>query len=240
MLLCEEDRPLPFLARRGRQMGVREGVGGALVQGSRGLPRRGVTLDPPVPRVGRLARDVADLQRLRVHPRAVDVAVQQEDGPVGDDVVEQVLGRCAAGEVRHEPAPAEDRRLVGVLPGVRRHRVSVRVHARKVVERHVQAIAAGERGVEMGVLERREHHPSREVEELLRVREPLPHVRFRAHRDDPVPADRHGARPPARRIHREHVGAGDHEVGGPGRLRHRAEDSPSDHRRRSCTGSAVV
>ena len=41
VLLREEDRPLPFLARRRRQMGVREGVGGALVQGAGGLPVAG-------------------------------------------------------------------------------------------------------------------------------------------------------------------------------------------------------
>ena len=67
-----------------------------------------------------------------------------------------------------------------------------------------------------------------------------PHGRFRAHRDDPIAADRHGTCPPARRVHRGHVGAGDREVGGPGGLRHRAEDSPRDHRRRRCTASAVV
>ena len=73
----------------------------------------------------------------------------------------------------------------------------------------------------------REHHPPGEVQDLLRVREALPHLGSVPDRDDPVAEDRHGARPPARRVHRVDVGAGDHEVGGPGRLRHRAEDSRS-------------
>ena len=130
MLLREQDRPLPLLLWRRGEVGIRERVGGALVQGAGRLAGRGIALDPPVPRVGGLARDVAGLQGLRVHPRSVDVSVQQEDRPVGNDVVEQLLRRRAAREVGHQPATAEDPGLFGVGLRVGGDRVSVGVHAR--------------------------------------------------------------------------------------------------------------
>ena len=121
------------------------------MQGAGRLARRGSRSIRPSHGSGVSRVMWRDLERLRVHPRAVDVAVQQEDGPVGHDVVEQLLGRGAAWEVGHEPAAAEDPRLLRVGAGVRRDGVAVRVDARQVVERDVQPVPARERRVDVGV-----------------------------------------------------------------------------------------
>ena len=74
----------------------------------------GVALDPAVGGVGGRGRDPGQLERLRVDPRPVPIAVGQEDRAVGDDPVEVLAPRRPALERGHVPAAAADPRLVRV------------------------------------------------------------------------------------------------------------------------------
>ena len=125
----------------------------------------GVAFVATVGWVRREVRDAGDLERLRVRPRGVDVAVHEEDRPVGE-IVEQILRRCSAGEMLHRPAAAEDPGALGVLGGVSRHGVAIRGHPGQIVERDVHPVPTRERRVDVRILEPRQHHPPGQVHHL--------------------------------------------------------------------------
>jgi hypothetical protein len=132
---------------------VVEPVSRPLVQGPGRLPTAGVAFDPAVVRVGGVPTDAADLQRPAVHPRAVHVAVEKEDRAVRDDGVEVLLAGRPAPEVLHGPAAAEHPRLVRVGRRIRGDRVEVGLPPDQVVQPDPQPVAAGERRVDVAVLE---------------------------------------------------------------------------------------
>ncbi len=113
VLLREQDRALPLLARRLGHPAGAEGVRRAFVQHA---ARRAVVvaLVPAVGRVRRRCVDAGTFQRGRVHPRAVDVAVEQERRTAAGDRVEILAARRRAREVLERPAAAGDPLRVGV------------------------------------------------------------------------------------------------------------------------------
>ena len=101
---------------RRRQLGEEHGhaVHGTLVQRAlRAAVRE--PLDPAVRRVGGLGGDPRELERPRVGPGAVVVAVVEQDRPVRDHCVEVGRRGRASRERRHRPAAAGDPRPV--VPG---------------------------------------------------------------------------------------------------------------------------
>ena len=93
---------------------ARDEVHGALVERARtGVPSGSRSIRPSAGS-GVSRGDPGELERPRVDPGAVAVAVRQEDRPVGHDPVEVLAARGAAREVGHVPAAAADPRLVRV------------------------------------------------------------------------------------------------------------------------------
>ncbi len=103
--LGEADALLPLLGRRFRHEPLHERPSRPRAA-SRGARRRRRA------RCGRpdgsavAASDAGELERAGVHPRAVPVAVLEEDGPVGDDCVEVArLGVPPGNESIDQPSP---------------------------------------------------------------------------------------------------------------------------------------
>src|SRR6266508_4140946 len=140
VLLGHPEALLPFrLGDRGRD--VFDQVHGPLVEGARGLARA-VPFDPPVGRIGGLPGDAGQLQGSCVHPGPVAVTVRQVHRPVGDDMVQDVLGRGPAGERVHRPPSAPDPLDVGMLARVVGHDALVAfagVRHVQVALKHLQA-----------------------------------------------------------------------------------------------------
>ena len=183
----------------------------ALVQGPGRLTGRGVALDPAVGRVGGVAVDAGDLERLAVDPGAVHVAVHQEDRPVGDDRVEVLLARRAAGKVLHRPAAAGDPRLVRVRCGVRGDGGQVALPLDGVVEPQPVELAARHRCVHVRVLEAGQHlgaaglhHPGAGADQRVDL--------FPADRHHAVAAGRDGVGRRAVRVPGPHPRVDDREV----------------------------
>ncbi len=206
-----QDRRLPLRAVRLRDHVVVDPVGRALVQGAGGLAVR-AALDPAVVRIRGVPVDPGRLQRAGVHPGPVHVAVEQEHRAVGDDRVQVLLARCAAREVLHGPAAAEDPGLLGVGVGVGGDGVQVGVPPLQVVQPQPEPVASGERRVDVGVLEAGQQQPAGRAHHAGGGSGQARELGLGADGRDPAVPDGHGGREAARGQARP--GAGDQQVGG--------------------------
>ncbi len=138
---------------------------GTLVQRAGRLAVR-VTLDAAVYRIGCLTGDPRQFERAAVDPCAVVVSVGQVGGPIGDNAVEVLLSRRAAGERGQLPAgPDHPRR--GWVPGgivADRGKVGGLVVQRGQVA--VQPLGAALHGMAVSILETRQQQAASEVDHL--------------------------------------------------------------------------
>ena len=183
-LLRQEQRPAPLRLVGPRDEPIAERVGGPLVQRAGRLPRHRVPLDATVPRIGRVLRDAADLERAAVHPRPVHVPVHQEDGTVGNDAIQLLSMGRTAGEQVHRPSAPRDPRLVGVGGRVRGDRLQVGVDGRDVIQVHPQEVPAAERGMHVCVLEPGNDQPPGQGQDLGRGSGEFPQLTGGPHRRD--------------------------------------------------------
>ena len=109
-------------------------------------------------------------------------------------------------EHRRVPAPSDDPRVLGVIGGVRADPIEIVVDVVQVVEVHVATDPAGERRVDVRVLE-----PWNDAgaAQDLRGLEPLLEIGLEADPDDPIAADRDRACPAAHGVDRVHVADND-------------------------------
>ena len=91
----------------------------------------------------------------------------------------------------------------------RRDPLEVRVPRRQIIEVDVQEDPAGERRVDVRVLE--PGHDAGAADDLVRGADPVAHLVLGADGDDPVALDRDRPRPPPRRVDRVDV-ADEHQV----------------------------
>ena len=126
----------------------------------------GRPLDAAVVGIGRVPRDAGSLERPRVHPGAVAVAVRQVDAPIRHDRVQEFLGGGAAREDVHRPSPAEDPFALGMVARVGLDREQVVLLGRQVVQVALHHVEAAEDRMHVGVLEPRHEHLPGEVDDL--------------------------------------------------------------------------
>src|SRR4029077_508466 len=135
----------------------------ALLQHADGFAS-GVPLDPAVPGIGGRFVDARQGERPAVHPRAVAIAVGQEDGPVGHDRVERLPRRYPAGEGVHGPAAARDPFLVGVLGCVGGYQLDIVGRRRARAQVTAPHLIAGEDGMGVRVHEAGHERAARQVD----------------------------------------------------------------------------
>ena len=196
--LGDLDRRHPIRQRVARHDAGPERIGRSLLQAPARGPVR-VADDVPVPRVGRRGGDAAADQRFGVHPRGVRVRVHQEHGTVRHDGVEVLAARPPAGcEDGVVPPAADDPGQVRVLARERPDALEVRVLGVQIVEVHVAEVPAGERRVDVRVLEPR--HDACAREHRGGAAHAFEDLALGADRHDPIPAHRDGACPTPRRV----------------------------------------
>ena len=184
----------------------------ALVQRALGLAGRG-PLDPAVRGIRGRGVHPGQRQRPRVHPGAVVVAVGQEHRPVGDHLVEVLLGGHAAGEHVHAPAAAGDPGGAGVAAGVGADRRQVALPGVLAGQVALAALQPAAGRVHVRVLEPGQQHPPAQVDHLGARAHVGPHFRVGAHRRDPAILDRDRLRPGPCGVHGVHRSPGQHQVG---------------------------
>ena len=155
----------------------------ALVHGARGFARR-VADDPPVRRVGRVARHARDLERAGVHPSAVTVPAHQEHRPIRHHAIEDVLRRVAAREDVHRPPAADDPRFLRVRRRVLGDDPLVLPHVVGLGEVAVQHLEAAGRRVDVRVLEPGHEQPPGEIHHLGPRADQLAHIAVGPDRHD--------------------------------------------------------
>ena len=201
--LRHTDRTPPVLGRGSRHDAGPEGVRRALLQTSR-RHSAGVPDVVAVPGVGRRGGDPAGLECSRVDPCRVRVGVHQEDRPVRDDGIEVRGSRTVRRlEDRVVPTASHDPREIGMLACEGRDPLEVRVSRRQIIEVHVQEDPAGERRVDVRVLE--PGHDAGAADDLVRGADAVAHLILGTDGDDPVTLDRDRPYPPPRRIDRVDV-----------------------------------
>src|SRR5262249_31856956 len=100
-------------------------IAGAFLQTTNRGPCLRITVDAPVRRIGRLIRDLRELERLRVHPARVAIGAGEVYGSVRYYRIDELAARLPTGtEGGHEPAATGNPRLltmsIGTFPD-RRH-----------------------------------------------------------------------------------------------------------------------
>ena len=202
-VLRHADRSPPVVEGSARHHLRPEGVRRALLQAAR-RHAIGIAHVVAIPGVGRRRGDRTGLERLRVDPRRVRVGVHQEDRPVRDDDIEVCSPRTTGRlEYRVGPATSHDPREVGMLACERRDPLEVRVPRRQIIEVDVQEDPAGERRVDVRVLE--PGHDAGAADDLVRGADAVAHLILGTDGDDPVTLDRDRPYPPPRRIDRVDV-----------------------------------
>ncbi len=183
----------------------------------------GVALDAAVGGVGRAGVHARELERPRVDPGAVVVAVVDEHRAVGDELVQDVLGRGAAGEHVHRPPAPEDPLGARVRPRVRRDQGSVLLQAVRLGQVDPQPVEPRGRRVHVRILEAREQEPAGQVDDLRRRADELADIRVGPHRDDATVADGDGLYPAPERVDGVDAAVREGEIGGRvGSIRQRA------------------
>ncbi len=195
MLLGDPDRLLEHL-RRGRGDDPLDEETCPLVERAARRAVR-VALDPAPGRVGGPGGDPGQLERARVHPGAMDVAVDDVDRAIRHDHVEVFAAGRAAGELVHVPAGAEDPARLGVCSRVVGDRLEISGPAAPVVQVDLLAVRAVVGRVEVAVLKAGQHRPPAQLNDAGARSDETPDVAVRPDRHDPPAPDRHrlGARP---------------------------------------------
>ena len=210
--LGAEDRLLPLLGRRlGNE--VLDEPHRAFLERPGGLSV-GVALDPAVGGVGGLARNPGELERPRVRPGAVAVAVHEEGRPVGDKFVEVALERSPAREGVHRPAVPEDPVAVGMLGGIARDSLEAFLARLGLVQSALKLREAAVRRVEVRVLEAREHHAAAELDDACPGACELGEVGRGSHGFDPARRDGKCLRGRPRGVDRVDPSSGQEQVSG--------------------------
>ena len=142
----------------------------------------------------------------------MDVAVVEEDRAVRDDGVEVRACGGPPGKCSIAQPPPTIHGASGCARGVGADGVEVGAGARQVVQPDVAEVPAGERRVDVRVLEARDDEPARQVQDLG-VRQPLAQLGLRRDADHApvVTPTAAGRRRPARG---PDARAGDDEIGG--------------------------
>ena len=195
----------------------------ALVHGARGFARR-VADDPPVRRVGRVARHARDLERAGVRPSAVTVPAHQEHRPIRHHPIEDVLRRVAAREDVHGPSAADDPRILRVRRRVPGDDPLVLPHVVGLGEVAVQHLEAAGRRVDVRVLEPGHEQPPGEIHHLGPRADQPAHIAVGPDRHDLTLRDRDRSGPAPHRVHRGDPPVHEREVGGA--VRSHASSSP--------------
>src|SRR5215211_3717090 len=123
-----------------------------------------VAFDAPVARVRSVAIDARELERAAVHPRAVTVAINQEDRSVRYDLVEHGALWRSARESVHPPSGAFDPFRVGVLARVTGDRLLVSVFSKDLVKIAPASRQSPVEWMNVRVLEPRHDHPRLELD----------------------------------------------------------------------------
>ena len=164
---------------------------------------------------GKLAalHDAGRLQRLGVGPHGVVVEAAHDEGDVGNHAVEHLPGNgLTEGLMRN--ARRQQHGFARPLLAEQGNGLRHGLEARHAVQHQGLEFHGAAEQVHMALddaghhrLLRRIYHP--------RVPGLQPcHVVQRADADDAVPGNRHGLGPGAGRVHRQHAGVGDQNVGG--------------------------
>ena len=196
-----------LLPRRARQQ-ARDQRGRPLVQRAARPPVR-VPLDASVGGVGGPAVDAGELDRARVDPRAVVVAVGQVDGPVRHHRVEVGGQRGPAGERRHRPPSADDPRQVRAVGGVLPDGPEVVLAGLPPREVAAQPLETTLDRMDVGVDEARHDQAAGHVDHLGSGG---PVARHRPHGRHPPPVEKHRGRTEVARAV-EHGAAGEQDTG---------------------------
>ena len=170
----------------------------ALVQRALRLTRA-IPFYPAIFGVGRECRHARCLERPRVRPGAVAIAIQQDRGPVRHQLVQELARWRAALEGGQRPSPTDDPRVGRVRPVERADDLPIAVDVEGAAEVALDHREPAVPRVDMGVLEARQHQPVPEGDHLGRSTD---HVAdgVRTERYDPPFADRDGVGPRQSRI----------------------------------------
>ena len=181
----------------------------------------GVALDAAVGGIAGVGRHAAELEGAGVDPRAVAVAIGQEDRTVRHDGVEVLAAGRAAREVVHVPAAAPDPRLVRMACGVLGDDREVGLAPAGAVELAAQAGEAAVHRVDVGILEPGRDGPAAKLDDARRRTDVARELTVRAGGHDPPAADSERAHPASCGIHGGDASAAQDEIGGlVGRLGH--------------------
>ncbi len=210
--LALERGPAEVVGRGGRDEALHERHRPLVEGAGRGAVR--IAGDPAIVGVGRRGRDAGPVERGRVDPRIVAVAVGQEDRAVRADPVEVLPARQPAREVRQRPAATRDPLDIRVGARVGRDGGQVFVKSTEPVELAADAREARHRWVDMAVAEAWRHGAAAELDDPGAWPHQGPHVAIAAHGGDATPADGQGLRPGLRGIGGEDPSPGQDKVGG--------------------------
>lgn len=114
--------------------------------------------------VGRRCSDAGQHEGAGVHPHPVVIAVAERHGTVGQDGIECLAGRRAAGKELHRPACVDDPGFVGVRGGKGRDDAQAVLGVGCARQVALQQLDAGLDRVHVRVLKAGQQHAAREVD----------------------------------------------------------------------------